>query len=349
MSWLSPISAIAGIVGGEDMIPNVDNPFNSTTDGTYGTTGSWDAPVTEVQGANTSAGEVYYDSQSGQMVGNNLPTGPSAQELQRQAQMNAARNSLMQGGQNVRSSADEQLGLASRNQSSSILDFFGDVSKTQQGLDQRRANAEYSRNQGRQDIMGMVGRGIRSGNVMLGNKGASSSSAKGQIARAYGDIGNREARNIENQYGLEGQDIDMQQQNLGTDINTYARKLEEFKVNTADSIASDVRNQLAVLNQQAQNADLGTLFQIEQEKQAIKDAAMAKFAELDTLLSTERAKIQPAGRQQSQAKANEMAQLGQGAQMFNFNSTAPATLQGGTNPQSGLPLYSFVQQRRRGE
>lgn len=279
----------------------------------------------------------------------------AAQEAARQA-AEAARirqesiNNFQTQAGNVRTSAGEQIGSSLGQQRGSILDYFTGAGRTLQGLNQRRTNAEMSRNAGMRDIMGMVGRGVKSGGVMLANKNAASSSAAGQMARAYGEMGNRENQKVQNQYGLEQQDINTQQTQFNEDVNTYSgRKLDEWKQTQAQSIADTVRNALADLDLAARNADLGTLFEIEKERQSIKDQAMQRFGELDNLVAQERSKLSPldtAGAR-SQAVANE--QLGQSTpQMFNFNAQAPVAQQqfGGAN--GNIPLYSFIQQKRRG-
>lgn len=252
----------------------------------------------------------------------------------------------------IRRSAQDQMGSSLNQQRGSILDYFqGDVLSNQNALNTRRTNAEMSRNAGSRDIMGMVGRGIQGGNVMLANKNASSSSAKGQIARAYGQLGNQENVKLQGGYASELQDIGDQQGQLDTQVNTFAtRKMDEWKATQADFIANSVRDQLAQLNMAAQGADLGTLFQIEQEKQTIKDQAMQKFSELDGIIAAERAKITPLSVEGARGKAMQNEQLGQGApQMFDFNSqvAAPQMRQAS---QADVPLYSsqFIQQRRRG-
>lgn len=292
-----------------------------------GASGSWDEPITVIE---------------------------SAQDRANREAAAARQSAIDQYGTaagDIRRSAQDQFGSSFNQQRGSILDYFqGDVANAQRGLNTRRTNAEMSRNAGARDIMGMVGRGIQGGNVMLANKNASSSSAKGQIARAYGQLGNQENIKLQGGYASELQDIGDQQTQLDTQVNTFAtRKMDEWKQSQAEQIANSVRDQLAQLNLAAQGADLGTLFQIEQEKQAIKDQAMAKFSELDGIIAAERAKVTPLSVQDARAKAMQNEQLGQGApQLFSFNTEAAAP-QFRQASQADLPLYSnFIQQRRRG-
>lgn len=234
---------------------------------------------------------------------------------------------------------------------SSILDFIDDAKLTQQGIDQKRANAQFSLQEGKSDIMDMVGRGIRSGGVMLANKNAASSGAAGQIARAYGELGNREARDVGNQFELENQGINVEQQGLATNFEKQRRKIDEFKVNQTDSIVNSAKADLQALEARRIGASLPELFQIDQLTQQIKDATMAKLGELDGLLQTERAKINPMSKQQVLAKANQMRTAGTGGpQMFDFNTNA-ANMQTTGAPIAGaeLPIYSNLALNRRRE
>ena len=357
-NWLSPFTAVRAAVGGADLLPNVNNPFNSTTDGTKGTTGDWGSGSATIGNMGMDDIPYYNTTTNSVQVANPNDfrqvdtSGAQSQQASQQAARQGQMNQFGTAAGDIRRSAQDQLGSSFNQQKGSILDYFqGDVLTGQNALNTRRTNAEMSRNAGSRDIMGMVGRGIQGGNVMLANKNASSSSAKGQIARAYGQLGNQENVKLQGGYASELQDIGDQQGQLDTQVNTFAtRKMDEWKATQADSIANAVRDQLAQLNMAAQGADLGTLFQIEQEKQAIKDQAMQKFSELDGIIAAERAKITPLSVQDARGRAMQNEQLGQGApQMFDFNSqvAAPQMRQAS---QADLPLYSsqFIQQRRRG-
>lgn len=299
---------------------------------------------------------LFFNTQTGAVDQSNIwdtgsqQAGPTAADIAAQQARQNSINRFQTAGSQARQSGVEQMDSSLGQQRGSILDYFTGAGRTLQGLNQRRTNAEMSLRQGGRDIMGMVGRGIQSGNVMLANKNASSSSAKGQLAKAYGQMGNREQGKLQNQYGLENQDINMQQGQFDEDVNTFAgRKLDEWKNTQADTIANQVRNALATLDAQAQGADLGSLFQIEQEKQAIKAQALSKFGELDNLVATERAKLTPLDTQGARGQAVQNEQLGQSApQMFDFNTQAETARPQGQ--QTGPALYSntFIPQKRRG-
>lgn len=323
---------------------------------------------------NSGMGYMYYDPAQGKFVSSNssqdptynsnptssqfdgsgnrvsAPVDPYAQ-WGGQAAYDSQVNEINTGKSNALNSATASQDASLRGGRSNILDFIGGAQSKQQGIDQSRANAQFSLQEGKGDIMDMVGRGVRSGGVMLANKNAGSSGAAGQIARAYGELGNREARDVGNQFALENQGIDLQQNELNTGFDTQKRKIDEFKVGQAEEIAGTARNALAALEATRMGASLPQLFAIDQEVQAIKDATMAKLGELDSLLQTERGKINPAGQQQTMAKANEMRTAGTGGpQMFNFNTNAAQMQNAGPSVAGAeLPIYSNMALNRRRE
>ena len=365
------INKMAGLFEPGGLFGSVGSQLNSAFgSGTPQSTGTYSnissLPASPSQNTGTQQGApspLYFDTNTNSIAGNDgltaqgnpyNPTGPSQQDIQAQQEAQARQNNtnIIQGqAGDVRTSATDQINSSSGQQRGSILDYFTGAGRTQQGLNQRMTNAEMSKNAGGRDVMSMVGRGVRSGMTMLSNKNAGSSSAAGQIAQAYGDLGNRENQKINNQYGLEQQDIGTQQMNFNEDVNTFkGRKLDEWKTGQADSISNSVRDALANLNAAAQGADLGTLFQIEQEKQNVKAQALAKFGELDNLVATESAKLNPLDTMGARSQANSNEREGMTApQMFDFNDNAEVAQSQFGGASNGPMLYSNMpSQRRRG-
>ena len=322
---------------------------------------------------NSGMGYLYFDSALGKFVSSNPSQDPTANPNPTRSTFDSSGNrvaapdpfaqyggkaaydakvgEINQGKQSVLDSANMSRDAQFNTGRSSILDFIGGARQQQDTIDQKRANAQFSLQEGKGDIMDMVGRGIRSGGVMLANKNAASSGAAGQIARAYGELGNREARDVGNQFALENQGIDLEQNNLATGFETQKRKIDEFKISNTDNIVNSAKADLQALEARRIGASLPELFQIDQLTQQIKDATMAKLGELDSLLQSERAKINPMDNQQVMAKANEMRTAGTGGpQMFNFNTNA-TNMQTTGAPIAGaeLPIYSNLALNRRRE
>ena len=140
----------------------------------------------------------------------------------------------------------------------------------QRGIDSKAVQTELAKKQGTTGVLGMVGRGIKSGGVMLGNKNAASSSGAEAIARAYGDIGRRELSNVGNQYAQGMDQVQQAQVGLDEQRATGVRKYGENKAMVVNNIVSEARNKLAALDGQIAGASLPNRINIEAEKEAIK-------------------------------------------------------------------------------
>jgi hypothetical protein len=278
----------------------------------------------------------------------NIPSGPSAADLADAKQQANIMGQITSGRQNIGTTATESAQSGYNTQQANIMDFINSAQNTQTGIDQSRKNTALSKVQGDNDIMSMINRGINSGGVMLANRNAVNSGATGQIARAYGELGNREAQGLNNQFELENQGIDQEQTSLYNSFDEQERKTNEFKIATADSIATQARQDLAMLNEQAIGADLGTQFEINQEKQRIRQGAMAKLGELDSILSSERAKFQPVNRNAAMGAARGMAAEGQSTpQQFDVNTSAAPISGGQSLAGANVPTYSNAYLKRR--
>lgn len=249
----------------------------------------------------------------------------------------------------ITNTAGSAADTSAASQYNSIQDFLDSYRSGQSKIDQSAANNMLAKRQGVSGIMGMVGRGIRSGGVTLANKNASDSSAAGAIARAYGDIGGRELRGVGNQYELKNQEIGLQQQDLITQGNKYARDYETNKQNTVNSITNEAYQKLAALDADIANADLPTRIALEQEKANVKAMALQKLSQYDQLLASERGKIKATTAQQRQQKALEMQNAGTslGEDAFSYSEATPAQFQGTGPFASDLPLFSTPRSRKR--
>ena len=227
---------------------------------------------------------------------------------------------------------------------SDITNYLYGQGNVQRDIDLSAAKNELAKMQGVSGTQGMVNRGIRSGGVMLGNRNAGDSSAMGEMANAYGQMGQRNLSDIGNQYALGNEDINLQQQNLGGALNLYQQNWATNKEKLATDIMREAGNSLSNLDARMAAADLPGRIAIEQEKQNIKAQALAKLSELDTTLSGGLAGIKPAGREANITKARELmgagTNLGEGA--FKYTTEAPAQLQGQNSiAGSGFPLYTY--------
>lgn len=237
----------------------------------------------------------------------------------------------------------ENYGLGFKN---SILDFLDSLRQQQLGINNKGVQAELAKQQGTQGILGMVGRGIRSGNVLLANKNASDSSASGALAQAYGDIGNRQLAGIGNQYGLAQNDIQQLQGQLQTSTQSGVRKLNTDEQQSVNNIVLDARNQLAQLQAAMTNASLPDQLDLQAEQEKVRQIALAKLQGLDQQLSQGVAGIQPTDIAARRAEAARLAGLGTPVETpFNFSTEAPTQFQGSDVAPGNLPLFTLPKKK----
>lgn len=324
--------------------PTSSSPLN-TTNNPYAVSGG----ALAVQPVSQEAIDLSYRDNSGGGGGYSAPAPDPYAKWGGQAAYNNMVNTYDQQKGVITNSAADAADTAASNTRNSILDFIDMYKGGQSKIDQAAANNMLAKRQGVSGIMGMVGRGIRSGGVTLANKNASDSSAAGAIARAYGDIGSREMRNVGNQYELQNQEIGLQQADLGRQVAKYTRDYETNKMNAVNAITNEAYQKLAALDADIANADLPNRIALEQEKGNIKAMALQKLSALDQTLTSQRDAIKPLTAAQRQQKALEMQNagkdLGEGA--FNFSESTPMEFQGTGPFASDLPLFSAPRSKRR--
>lgn len=258
---------------------------------------------------------------------------------ERAAALSRAVESFNQGRDNVYESARSQVGSFVGNQKNNILDFIDSLRTGQQGIDRGRVKAQLGKERASDGIMGMVGRGIKSGATMLANKNAGDSSATGAIARAYGELGNRQQSDVNNQFGMENADLDVNQQALETQRKSGLRRFDTDQDNQVNGIVDQARQAFAALNEAATGAGIEERIAIAQEKEKIRNDVMSRLSVLDKTLRGA-SDVKAMGREGVLQEAGRLDQLGQGeASQYNFTDQAPVALQGGFQPGQ-LPIYS---------
>lgn len=225
-----------------------------------------------------------------------------------------------------------------------VEDFLTGAQRTLTGINQKAAQNELARSQGRADILGKVSRGIKSGNVMLGQKNASNSSAAAAIANAYGDIGNRDNMKVEQGYQLNNENINTDLNNFTQDTQRTARRIEEDKNNIINTIVNDATSQLQALDAQIAGASLPDRIAIEQEKNRIRSEASGRLSAYDAQLNQARG-LQGMTLEQRRAEAQRLASLGTSAgNPFQIAPEANMQAQTQTN-DFGLPIYTMPKRR----
>lgn len=239
--------------------------------------------------------------------------------------------------------AAQNQGLTLKN---NILDLVDSLKVGQQGIDNQAINALLAKMQGTQGVMGMVGRGIKSGGVMLANKNATDSSAAQAIANAYGDLGRRELSSVGNQFGVAQRGVEQAQANLDMQRNSGVRKIQDSKQQFINGIVSDARNKLAQLDADMANASLPDRINIEQEKEGIKNQVINTLQQYDQMLNEQTSGVQAMNDQQRQSQAYQLMNQGQAPEnAFQYSTEAPAVMAGGPSA-SNLPLFTFARRRQ---
>lgn len=231
-----------------------------------------------------------------------------------------------------------------------IMSFINNLRDTQTGIDNKSTQNELSKIQGGRSILDMVGRGIKSGGVMLAGRNAGDSSGAEAIARAYGDAGRRSMSQVGNQYALGQNDIAQQQTSLDRKRNDYVNGPGGYqlsKANIVSSIVDAARNSLAQLDAQMAQASLPQRIALEQEKENIRTQVMGHLTQYDQLLADQNSQINPMGHDAAQQKAFGLASAGAAPESaFNFTSQAPAQFQGTGPFASDLPIFTYGQKKQ---
>lgn len=253
----------------------------------------------------------------------------------------------------IRNSAVDAAKQSGLSMDTALRTFGRQYGQKQTDLNNRGIQNEMARRAGANDILSMVSRGINSAGMMLGNRNAGTSSATGEIARAYGQLGEREMNKVGNQYALEGKNISDAQKQLLEDMQFYQDvTFKNEKESMIQGIVADATTQIQALNEALVGASLPDRIAIEAEKTKIKNAAQAELAKFDSLLANQISGVR--GKQTDvnaqRTTANELARAGQAPQgMFNYTNKAPMGWRGQAPAGGNLPLFTFARGQRAEE
>lgn len=246
----------------------------------------------------------------------------------------------------IQSSATGRAAAEARNRGSSIQDFIQGLQSTQSKIDEQGVQNELAKKQGTQGVMGMVSRGIRSGATTLANKNASNSSAAYGIANAYGDIGRRELSGVGQQYEQGNREIGLQQADLERQRASGLGKYELEKTNFVEGLVQEVEGKLGELNAAMINASLPDRIAIEQEKEAVKQQALALLGEHDAKLNQGAAGVQATSTDQRRGVAAGLLTQGTAPENpFNFAQETPSQFQNSPFSGGGLPIFTRPRNR----
>ena len=298
----------------------------------------------DLRGGQVQGDSTYYDQQQA------YQQAQAVEAARVKAEQDAAfRNAKQIEEGTVYSSSNDAARNWSTGYNSSIQDYLDSTRVGQQGIDLAGAKNIQARNQGQAGILGMVGRGIKSSGMMLGNRGAGSSSAVQGLANAYGQLGKQQMSNVGNQYAMGEKDVQQQQAVFDTSRKSSLRKLSEGKSTFINSVLADARQKLSQLNAEYAGASLPDRIAIDQKIAELQGQVSGVFQQYDQDLQRENAQIKASGYDQRQVQANSMRDAGKelGADAFNFTDQAPMEFQGQQNPAgSNLPIWTRPRTKR---
>lgn len=222
-----------------------------------------------------------------------------------------------------------------------IMDTIHNLTLGQQGIDRRNVQNESSKIQGGRSILDMIGRGIKSGGVMLANKNAGNSSAASALANAYGQLGQRQMSSVGNQYAQNAGDIGVAQAEQDYQTAQAPGRFHEQLMGNVNSIVANARNQFAQLDAAMANASLPDRIAIEQEKENVRQQVLGQLQQYDAQISQGVGGIHAASQEQNRATANTQLQAGQAdPNLFQYTTQAPLQAQGSAPAGGNLPLFS---------
>lgn len=290
-----------------------------------------------VQGANTDQTPAY----------DPYAAARAAEAAQKAEDQRIAQNNFNSGYSNLQASQDSTLDKWGIGYGAGYRSLYNQILGGQENIDTMAAKNELNLKRGTQGVLGMVGRGIKSAGVMLGNRNAGSSSAADRIAKAYGSLGKSEMGNVGNQYALQNEDIATQQKALGRQEEEGFNNLEEAKKVMLNDIISDTRNQVQSLMTMMQNADLPTQISLQAEIDAVKAEGIAKAQSVEGQWKSKIIGVNARGRDGNMTRAEEMMTAGMdlGKDAFNFTTEAPMSMNNTIPAGANLPIYTIPRKR----
>ena len=248
----------------------------------------------------------------------------------------------------MKTSQDSTINKWGLNYDTGWKSLYNQIMKGQESVDSQRVKNELGVKQGEQGVLGMVSRGTKSAGVMLGNRNAGSSSAVDRIARAYSQIGKGEMSKIGNQYALAEEDVNVIQKDLDRQETTGIESLNNSKELMLTDIVTETTNEVNRLTTLLKNADLPTQITIQAEIDAAKSKGLAKAKSVEDVWRNKVSSVNPASREASLTKAEQLMNSGtdMGKDMFNFTSEVPVGFNGPLPGGSNLPIYTIPRRPR---
>lgn len=225
-------------------------------------------------------------------------------------QQNSFKNAL---GQNINSIVSggnagfDVNRLDLQNQANKIVD---DAQKGQRQLNTARDNQALNYMNNVEDIRNYVRDSLTGANTQLAGMGATNSSAAGEMARVYSEIGQGKLAKAGNADALKQNELNSQQGELDIAKAAALRDLNNSKEKAILTIGQDVQNKLTELDNQGRNLGLDGQVQIEALKQQIVNEGSNKLKAVSDWLNSQLGGVKGQGAEVSQSNAQKLKMQG---------------------------------------
>lgn len=269
---------------------------------------------------------------------NNVTAGPTQNQIDQTNFTNSiptAISNILQTGTDTTSGDVTALQSAGRGN-------FTTLNNGQNDINTSRANNELNRLNGINDITTFVRNGLHSGGAALSGMNASDSSGAEALARAYSTQGNDQAQSVNNQAAIQGHTIDTNQTNLNASKDQALQDFAATRDQYVNQIGSQAQSQLAALDAQGASVGINGQVDINGQKQAIIDKAMAALQGVDDWFKGQVGGIHAATPEETAASASQLQTAGT-ATPNPFSTTLNSGLPGATLPGpaiDNLPIFT---------
>lgn len=209
--------------------------------------------------------------------------------------------------------ANASFQLANNSMHDSAQDMYDSTLQGQRKINTDRENNALNYMNNVQDIRDYVRYGMQGANTQLANMGAMNSSAAGELARVYSELGQGKMRKAGNEEALKGREIDTAQTNLDMAKAASLRKIENERDNKILTIGEDVKAKLMALDAEGAKLGLAGKVQVEALKQQVIDQGKALLGQTQSWLQNQLGGIKAQDAQTTQNNARQLQMAGQSA------------------------------------
>lgn len=244
-------------------------------------------------------------------INTNRLVGSSSNTVNQQLeQQNSWKNALSGNINNIVSGGNAGFDvnrLDLQNQANKVMD---DAQRGQRQLNTARDNQALNYMNNVEDIRNYVRDSLTGANTQLAGMGATNSSAAGEMARIYSEVGQGKLAKAGNADALKQNELNSQQGELDIAKAAALRDLNNSKEKAILTIGQDVQNKLTELDNQGRNLGLNGQVQIEALKQQVVNEGSNKLRRVSDWLNSQLSTVKGQSADTTQANARRMKMEG---------------------------------------